>query len=264
MIGHVQQRRVFRGRGGPNDRRLPKHNARRRRPPPREAGPTTSVEHNPQQTGEEDEWSTTEEENDEEQAVQGEQVVNQDDEALEQSPPDAHFLKEVDHFKQRIRNVKYSIQTSTLALNTLSTYQNNVLRAIVNCAMEWRSTLKYHNEKVKGALERGEIKTIAICKACGLSLFELVQQGLQCGPLAGSKPGYFRRCGSETAKMVLKFLDELAPNKEGLLGMFWSEKQADAVEKWKNEASKAIIKDAEPSKHVKKKMHEAAKKRGHK
>jgi len=42
-----QNRRVFRGRGGPTDRRLPKQNARRRRPAsscrPGQAVPTSSL-----------------------------------------------------------------------------------------------------------------------------------------------------------------------------------------------------------------------------
>lgn len=264
MLGHVQQRRVFRGRGGPNDRRLPKHNARRRRPPPhsREAtdGADTAIERYQQhETGEEkSEWSSADAK-DEEQMVE-EAVVIQN-ESLEPPSLDLHFTKEVEHFQQRIRNVTYSIQTSALALNTPSTYQNNVLRAILNCATEWKSTLKYHNEKIEEALDRKDTHTIATCKACSLSLFGLIQLGLQCGPLAGSKPGYFKRCGSETAKMVLDFLRELAPDRDDLLSIFCSEKQADAVEQWKSDASKAITKDAEPTKHVKKKMHEAAKKR---
>lgn len=266
MLGHAEQRRVFRGRAGPNDRRLPKHNARRRRPPPhsREAGLNPDIHPQPTPRAEEEDesdWSSTEgddAENDEQVAFEQVVAVNQG-ESLETI--DSHFTMEVDHLQQRIRNVKSSIQTSSLALNTLSTYQNNVLRAILNCATEWKSVLKFHNEKINDALERNDAQTIDTCKVCGLSLFELIQLGLQCGPLAGSKPGYFKRCGSETAKMVQDFLQELAPDREDLLGIFCSENQADAVEKWKKQASKAIIKDAEPSKHVSKKMHEAAKKR---
>ena len=267
MLGHVQQRRVFRGRGGPNDRRLPKHNARRRRPPPQLREESLNSIQQPAASGEEDEsdWSSIEgdDADNDEPMIDGEQVgvVNKKDESLEPSEEDSHFQNEVGHFQQRIRNIKYSMQTSTLALNTPSTYQKNALRAILNCATEWKSVLKFHNERIQEALDCSEAQTIATCKACGLSLFELIQLGLQCGPLAGSKPGYFKRCGSEIATMVHDFLQELAPDRDELVGMFCSEKQADAIEKWKKDASKAITQDAEPSKHVQKKIHEAAKKR---
>ncbi|GAX15154.1 hypothetical protein FisN_12Lu264 [Fistulifera solaris] len=253
MLGHVQQRRVFRGRGGPNDRRLPKHNARRRRRPPE---PNRVVKDDV----EEDDGSSVEEDEVDESKVveEEEQLVNHHStESLEPTEePLSHFQNEVNHFQQRVKNVKYSIQTSTLALNTTSTYQNNVLRAILNCAMEWKSILKYH------AIGKETAETsLSICKACALSLFELIQLGLQCGPLAGSKPGYFKRCGSETATMVHDFLQELAPEKDSLIDLCCSEKQADAVERWKKDAQKAIVRKDEPSKHVQKRMHEAAKRR---
>jgi hypothetical protein len=200
--------------------------------------------------------SSMDEDVDEKVVVEEEdRVVNQPNESLEPAEESSPFRKEVIHFQQRVKNVKYSIQTSTLALNTPSTYQNNVLRAILNCATEWKSILNYH------AIDMENAETLSTCKACALSLFELIQLGLQCGPLAGSKAGYFKRCGSETATMVHDFLQELAPEKDSLIDLCCSEKQADAVERWKNDAQKAIVRNDEPSKHVQKKMHEAAKRR---
>eukprot|EP00521_Asterionellopsis_glacialis_P019977 CAMPEP_0195332658 /NCGR_PEP_ID=MMETSP0708-20121125/13481_1 /TAXON_ID=33640 /ORGANISM="Asterionellopsis glacialis, Strain CCMP134" /LENGTH=72 /DNA_ID=CAMNT_0040401603 /DNA_START=82 /DNA_END=296 /DNA_ORIENTATION=- len=70
--------------------------------------------------------------------------------------------------------------------------------------------------------------------------------------MAGGKPGYFKRCGSDVAKMALKFLEDAFP--EDVLRIIeFTEKQSDAIQKWKSNAQKAIEKDKAPSKSVLKK-----------
>jgi hypothetical protein len=42
-----------------------------------------------------------------------------------------------------------------------------------------------------------------------LHLFELIQLSLQCGPLHGAKPGYFKRCGNKFAIMIYQYLNHI-------------------------------------------------------
>ena len=293
-----QQRRIFRGRGGPTDRRLPKHNARRRRRLPPGAKPPTAATTLDEATAA---AVTTKEcgNNMEatrnavnvlsESAAYNEDIdsssnnntsspsMQKDDQELS-SPVDNNktttmtvFQNEINHLLQRIRNNKNAMQTSKLAVNKPDTYQTNVLFAVQNCATEWKSILRYYlyNPVTKEEEEEEETSSemISICQTTGLALFELVQQALQCGPLAGAKPGYFARCGSDTALVVLQFLQELLPEKEDTLDssnksthhmLFWSDKQVATMEKWKQNAAKAVEKQKTASKSVQKKQQQAS------
>ena len=46
-------------------------------------------------------------------------------------------------------------------------------------------------------------------KEISLDIYGLVQMAMQTGPLVGSSPGYFKRCGSNVANMALHFLQSL-------------------------------------------------------
>lgn len=47
-----------------------------------------------------------------------------------------------------------------------------------------------------------------------LKLFGLIQMAMQVGPLKGSNPGYFKRCGVDVAKMAQQFLNECVYGKD--------------------------------------------------
>ena len=273
-----QQRRVFRGRGGPTDRRLPKHNARRRRATTNKNAGAQGVSDNfavaqsvPQIESDGGGSVNSTEDNDISQVEDSSDVVVQEAEALgtdstradaTESDPEnertVKFQKEVNHLLKRIRNNKTSIQTSTLALNKPSTYQTNVLRAVQNCVTEWKSILHHFPDQLIDTTNSVTTdKNISLCRASGLALFELVQLALQCGPLAGSKPGYFKRCGSDVANLVLEFLTATAVDRQDAMAMYWSDKQAGAVEKWKDNARKAVQSDNPASKSVQKRHQKA-------
>ena len=54
--------------------------------------------------------------------------------------------------------------------------------------------------------ERHQLR-VAI-QSTALKLFGLIQMAMQVGPLKGSNPGYFKRCGVDVAKMAQQFLNE--------------------------------------------------------
>jgi hypothetical protein len=93
-----------------------------------------------------------------------------------------------------------------------------------------------------------------------LAMFELIQMALQSGPLAGAKPGYFKRCGSDVSQQALDFLNSTVSDKEDAAFLHFSEKQADVIDKWRNNACKAAESDKPPSKSAVKRQSKAKKK----
>jgi hypothetical protein len=255
-----QQRRMFRGRGGPSDSQLPKHNARQRKVPTQDSDRVRVNKY-----AADDERKRLEEQAD---AILRAAVVPNDgdnaDDDLESTSSSEHDIsdqanaekvpssdsfpskKEMQHLLHRVRNVRESMQLSATNLGNPSTYENNVLHAVTNCITEWRAILRFYPED--------EIENP---RTVGLQIYEMIQQSLQCGPLAGGKPGYFKRCGVDLAKVVLTFLQGNVANKDDALVLYMSEKQADAIEKWKVSATKAIENDKPPSKSVVKKQETA-------
>jgi hypothetical protein len=256
-----QQRRMFRGRAGPSDSQLPKHNARQRKAPTQDSDRVRVNKY-----AAEDEQIRLEKQadailraavvpNEGENAADDLESVGSSEEDIadqanaENVPSTKSFpsKSEMQHLLHRIRNVRESMQLSA-GLGNPSTYENNVLHAVSNCITEWRAILRFYPED--------EIENP---RTVGLQIYEMIQQSLQCGPLAGGKPGYFKRCGVDLAKVVLTFLKANVANKDDALNLFMSEKQADAIEKWKVSATKAIESDKPPSKSVMKKQETADK-----
>ena len=163
-------------------------------------------------------------------------------------------LVEIKHLKRRIRNVQeISIQTSRDAIGSdLAKYQNNVLNATQGCVNEWRAIARFYQTTSEG--EEG-IPSILRTEV-GLAVFLLIQLSVQCGPLSGGKPGYFKRCGTEVARVALEFLEEVVPkyNELGIDCMGFTSKQMDAMKKWKVNAQKAVENDKAPSRTAMKKM----------
>lgn len=294
---------MFRGRGGANDRRLPKQNARRRKGQGGGTSKPTSNKYEkddndgynrdriPQQQhnddGERHETNTDEmmeEEGDQEEqhhhddAKQGN--GDQDSSKIPTLPPP--WKIEINHLRKRVKNVQQSIQFSADSITNPTTYNQNVLNAVLNSVNEWRSIIVHYNYKTiddnndnsnsddimdsnddvgEGQLEQQQhqdedkqypfIIDPVLTKETSLEVFMLIQLALQSGPLQGSKPGYFKRCGSEVATVVVDFLNvivELLPSLE------FTEKQRNQIILWQTNAEKAAAQNKPPSKSVLKKQ----------
>lgn len=237
-------RRTFRGNAGPTDRRLNKHQARRRKQTP--SDDSTKVN----KYGDHDEKRETivVEQNEDES------VENAASDKMEQEveAPPSPAEKEIQHLLRRLANVQESIQLSTAANVNPSTWQQNVLNPVGNCVREWRAIVKHYHDELDPATD---------CKAPALALFQLIQMSLQSGPLAGAKPGYFKRCGANVARQALDFLDGTVPNKQEATFLCFTKKQGDAIEKWRDNATKAVENDKPPSESALKKQSKAKKKK---
>jgi hypothetical protein len=151
--------------------------------------------------------------------------------------------------------------------SAVENYQRHALDATRNAIREYRSILRrYHGANSVGEAmgcdesedEDGLHRRAGLVwnerqqvlqedrKELGAEIFGLTQQALQCGPLAGSKAGYMKRCGCDVASRVLRFLHDAFPdddddddgtNAYAFLG--WTEKQAQAARAWKRSAERA-------------------------
>lgn len=213
--------------------------------------------------------------------------------------------QELGHLLRRIRNNRTSMSLSTTAaLSNLTNYQTNVLAACTNTVREWRSILRQYDQDPSAATTvlstqfkeansgtndsgcptckttNGSTLDSAVKTSTGLAIFEMIQQSLQCGPLAGSKSGYFKRCGSEPAAMVHQYLTTLLsfvdrsdnetkqqqPNgTNGTVAIAetlgWSAAQIRAIQKWACAAEKAAAKEQAPSSSMLKNRETAKKKK---
>ena len=279
-----QQPRIFRGRGGATDRRLPKHNARRRQKNRNHANDHHDESVDQKENDNENDESLSRslsyespavkntEEDDEDivhivdnivdKKYDYDRINNSINESKEEPPPSPPppYVVEIKHLKRRINNVQdVSIQTSRDAIaSDLAKYQNNVLNATQNCANEWRAIARHYNTNISNNDGNGGNECISsvLRTEVGLAVFQLIQLSVQSGPLSGGKPGYFKRCGAEVAKVVLDFLEEVVPQHDalGIHCMGFTSKQMDAMKKWKVDARKAVENDKPPSKSHMKKM----------
>jgi len=241
-------RRTFRGRAGPTDGRLNKHQARRRKYTTHD----DDVKVNKYGDDGKKDAEIVEEKNKQEDVDESEEISsNEAQQVVEVVETSSPADKEIQHLMRRVKNVRESIQVSAAANANPSTWQQNVLNPVGNCVGEWRAIVSHY----QNVLESSD------CKAPSLAVFELLQMALQSGPLAGAKPGYFKRCGSDVATQALKFLDSNVPDKEEAAFLQFSEKQTEAIDKWRNSASKATESDKPPSKSAVKKQSKAKKKK---
>ena len=268
----MTERRVFRGRAGPTDRRLPKHNARQRKrhPPPSssdDASPAqnelieeTSIPHpfdrdTPDHCSFEEAILNDIGDGDTEVVI-GSSICTDEDAFREIEHVQAgqctssSFTSETRHLLDRIQHSRETIQLSAISITIPSNYQKHVLNGVVNVCNEWKAILRYYSE------HEIDISQTAI-KSIAATLFDLIQHALQCGPLKGSKAGYWKRCGSEVASAGFSFLDSIAPTKEAAIQMRFSDKQADALVKWKAGAKIMSESDKPPSKYAMSQLQEA-------
>lgn len=227
------------------------------------------------------------------------------------------IIKEIKHVRKRIRNIQESIQLS-VNIAQPRVWEENSLNAVVNCVNEWRSIVAFHGiprqpdigdgddnghghdvdpsthpfvEEEEASSQQADRGTIPPMeehpmhpdnewsKSTSLEVYNLIQMAIQTGPLKGGKPGYFKRCGVDVAKMARTFLvrciciqpqkdqhkegnDEAAeaePEPEGgvptmmsvesvLSKLRFTVKQKDSLEKWINNADRAIAANKGPSK----------------
>mmetsp|Transcript_16404 Transcript_16404/g.33694 ORF Transcript_16404/g.33694 Transcript_16404/m.33694 type:complete len:485 (-) Transcript_16404:96-1550(-) len=165
------------------------------------------------------------------------------------SPADEQFLKEIRHLQTRIQNVTLAIQTSRGIANPKIWQENvlipvkNVLkewRAILSFHCEERcdsnnddnnddidvsphDDVESGRDRINGSdFEIVEATTptpdtvpiLPLNKHQQVSetyprVFCLLQMSIQTGPLVGSNPGYFKRCGGDVATMAFEFLTEV-------------------------------------------------------
>jgi hypothetical protein len=150
--------------------------------------------------------------------------------------PEALHQKEIQLLLRRIQNHRRSWSTSAMAITNVDRYQTHVLAAALNTLRAWRAILRRHS------LDAATVHAVAT------ELFGLLQQSVQCGPLAGARPGYFQRCGGAVAGVVHAYLDAAVRDRDDAVqGLGWTARQAEAVEQWKARAQRAVEADTEPS-----------------
>jgi len=202
--------------------------------------------------------------------------------------PSQACKQELQHLCERMQKLRQAMQLSSSssskeaasggggAFAIPSNYQRHVLGAVHNVVIEWKAILRHYPAEIiimiSSIMEHhhhhhhnnnnDDNDDNLAAKSIGLALFELIQQALQCGPLSGAKPGYFKRCGSDVAQMVYDFLnrllladpnhhdndDEKKEEEDDSSSLYLTEKQVHAIEKWKQAAKKAAEKEALPSK----------------
>ena len=271
---------MFRGRGGPTDRRLPKHNARRRKVVNAPLASTVAQEDAPNadmatapeaavkaldKLGAEDipfhplslkDIQVSDCDSCDEAVVTIDAAdprrADTDDSVNQDGPNHSklQFRNESNHLVTRIRRCRDTMKLSAVSLSIRSNYEKHVLRAVLNCADEWKAIVKHYPTAIEG--DGTDVGSDT--KATTLALFYLIQHALQCGPLAGSKAGYWKRCGSEIAAAGFAFLESIATSKEIALGMHFTQKQADALLKWKADAKNVAESGRPPAKVVHQKL----------
>lgn len=148
--------------------------------------------------------------------------------------PPSTYAGEANHLAERITRCQTNFRQSTRALSIQENYQAHVLNAVLNCVKEWRAILRRFASTWDSAAEE-----LTHAKALARNLFNLIQQALQCGPLKGSKAGYWKRCGSGVAVAGFSFLHSVAPTPEVANALLFTDKQVHTLQKWKDDARKA-------------------------
>jgi hypothetical protein len=253
------QRRIPRGIGGrphATDGRLPAHNARRRKQPPPTSRNKTQSDNNHEATGNVLEVGELEivEASPVEQApiaIDASSLLTtaeqqQQQQSDQSSKTENASEKEMQHLRNRIQKVQESIQLSH-AITEPHIYQTNVLNVVTKAVNEWRAIVNHHFRSsdilIDGYTDDPSVKDVT------LLVFGLLQYSLQCGPLAGAKPGYFKRCGSDVAAMVVRYLDGMGFDKEEeICTLGFSQKQTEAIQTWRKNAQNAADAGKPPSK----------------
>eukprot|EP00978_Attheya_sp_CCMP212_P022880 scaffold69010_cov56-Attheya_sp.AAC.1 len=86
-----------------------------------------------------------------------------------------------------------------------------------------------------------------LTRETALDVYQLVQMAMQTGPLKGSNAGYFKRCGSAVARMAVTFLHSILSG-DATTQLKFSKKQVEAISNWLSNAEKAVAANKPPSK----------------
>jgi len=178
------------------------------------------------------------------------------------SEDEMKLREEMRHLLSRIKRLRESIQLSSAAITNPTTYERNVLNVVTKCYNEYHQILRHHRSTIEEIQKREsedpaqqDANSSSIAKAMSLPMFELIQHSVQCGPLTGSNAGYFKRCGSDVAGTVQKYLNTITDELEACN---FTEKQTQAITKWKQNAEKAASNAKPPSKSALRKQQQAA------
>ncbi|KAL7470562.1 hypothetical protein ACHAXS_010812 [Conticribra weissflogii] len=165
------------------------------------------------------------------------------------SPADEQFLKEIRHLRRRILNVTLAVQTSLGIANPKIWQENVLIpvkkvlrewRAILSFHYEERCSsnnddnndeiydsplddAESSDNPINGSNSDTAEATMSTPKISPINtldkrqeilsiypqVFSLLQMSMQTGPLVGSNPGYFKRCGGDVAKIAFDFLTEV-------------------------------------------------------
>ena len=212
----MSQRRIFRGRGGPRDGNLP---------PKKTARVKVKYQHNHVDGTSARAYDDASDHADDVGINQLSLDVNNDDDESSTSKLNAGdnddgddiqnpLHKEIHHLQKRIENITLSIQASPLGISNPNTWRTNCLNPIKNVVKEWRSILLFHSaseiieREGDDDGEHAELQKLMLHET-STKVFILLQMSMQSGPLVGSNPGYFKRCGREVASMALDFLNDV-------------------------------------------------------
>ena len=147
------QRRIFRGKGGPTDGNLPPKKTPRVRV--KYQHQAASADDNVQLSNNNEDGTDLEEHADVD--VKNQLYLNDDgnNDRLNNNNHDSGSEEEEDynnplqneihHLQKRIQNITLSIQTSPLGISNPNTWRTNCLYPIKNVVKEWRSILSFHS-----------------------------------------------------------------------------------------------------------------------
>eukprot|EP00985_Skeletonema_marinoi_P026550 scaffold20691_cov82-Skeletonema_marinoi.AAC.1 len=150
------QRRIFRGTGGPTDGNLPPKKTPRVRV--KYQHQAASADDNVQLSNNNEDGTDLEEHAD----VDVNQLSlnddgnndrinnNNHDSASEEEDYNTPLQNEIHHLQKRIQNITLSIQTSPLGISNPNTWRTNCLYPIKNVVKEWRSILSFHSLEIQG------------------------------------------------------------------------------------------------------------------
>ena len=226
-----QQRRIFRGRGGPTDGNIPPKKIVRHKVKYQQEEKIEVVD--------EGKLATSVSEGDDvninnlslDESSSSSKVPSQ----ITTPTTESKLQLEIQHLRKRIQNVQLSIQTSHGLANPKK-WRTNCLLPTKNVVKEWHSILKFyhscssssdnnnvnnHTNNNERQIEEGEDalsvvqhnsnedenNSIAeVLHSTSQQVFGQIQMSIQTGPLVGSNPGYFKRCGAEVASIAYEYL----------------------------------------------------------
>ena len=194
------QPRVFRGRGRPKDGNIPPKKPAR-----------TKVKYKQEENAERVDEEAAAEILDQENDLASCEIEHLSLNEVDGVPQNNKLLDEINHLDTRIQNVQEAMQTSQ-GLSNPKKWRTNCLFPVKNVVKEWRSILLFHLSSgcEKEQFDDGISNTDTILvKSISPNVFGLIQMSMQTGPLVGSNPGYFKRCGGEVASMAFEFLTEI-------------------------------------------------------